>query len=275
MFLGSLTIVSILTVAMTVTTVLANDIKIKVDGKQITSDVAPVIKDGRTLVPIRVVAEALGLEVEWDGENNVVKITEYDNEKNVVFSVSMGIDKTGISSTEGKGYLETPPTIIEGRTMLPLREISEMFGASVDWDGVTSTVMIKSKGSADTVVSDGTVTYFENFPTVPNAFATVSSSEKRITVVRDDSDVLIYTFDCSGVETDKPFYVLYATALSKEGFKNISGLKLDNTDVAYEYVAGGAGVRKRISYFEKDGIRVVYVQNGGGADNLDALIVSK
>ena len=56
--------------------VVASDpIKIVVNGKEIVSDVAPQIIEGRTMVPIRVVAEALDLDVKWDSTANTVFIT--------------------------------------------------------------------------------------------------------------------------------------------------------------------------------------------------------
>lgn len=51
-------------------------VKIAVDGREVTSDVPAIIVDGRTMVPLRFVSEALGREVEWDQETQTAKVTK-------------------------------------------------------------------------------------------------------------------------------------------------------------------------------------------------------
>lgn len=55
--------------------VAANPIKIFINGKEVKSEVSPIIQNGRVLVPIRVISESLGVNIEWDGTNREVKIT--------------------------------------------------------------------------------------------------------------------------------------------------------------------------------------------------------
>ena len=101
----------------------------------------PIIKNSRTLVPIRVIIESLGGTVEWDNTQKKVTITLGYNTielwiGNPIAKVN-GVD-TPIDSTNSK----VVPEIINGRTYLPLRFISENLGASVDWDSKTQTITI-------------------------------------------------------------------------------------------------------------------------------------
>lgn len=52
----------------------ASDITLRIDGRVVQSDVAPFILDGRTFVPLRFIAEALGEDVQWDGNTRTVYI---------------------------------------------------------------------------------------------------------------------------------------------------------------------------------------------------------
>lgn len=118
-------------------------IKIRVydyyNDKILTPDVPPQIIDGRTMVPVRIVSEALGAEVSWDGET-----------KTVIASKGVTVVRIPINSMTARSYgedipLDVPAQIIDGRTLVPLRFISEAFGATVDWDSETRTVSITGR----------------------------------------------------------------------------------------------------------------------------------
>jgi len=96
----------------------------------------PIIKDGRTLLPIRTLIESLGGTVEWDAKEQKVTITLNGH------SMVLWIGKTTALVDGNKVSLDVAPTIINGRTYLPLRFISENLGASVNWDSTTQTVTI-------------------------------------------------------------------------------------------------------------------------------------
>jgi hypothetical protein len=96
----------------------------------------PFITQGRTLVPIRIISEALGAKVDWDSVTKNVTITL--NNKVIV----MTIDKNNATIDGKQMLLDAPPTIRQGRTFVPLRFISEAFGAEVLWDAATRTVTV-------------------------------------------------------------------------------------------------------------------------------------
>jgi len=96
----------------------------------------PIIKNGRTLLPIRVLIESLGGTVEWNAKEQKVTITLNGH------SIILWIGKDIVLVNGSKVKLDVAPMIINGRTYLPLRFISENLGASVDWDETTKTVTI-------------------------------------------------------------------------------------------------------------------------------------
>ncbi|WP_197535273.1 stalk domain-containing protein [Caldisericum exile] len=116
-----------------------------VDGDIRTLDSPPVIKNGRTLLPIRAIIEALGGTVSWDATTRKVTISLGNNTIELWIGRSIakvnGTD-TPIDSTNPK----VVPEIINGRTMIPLRFVAESLGADVQWDGTTKTITITYGG---------------------------------------------------------------------------------------------------------------------------------
>ncbi len=115
----------------------ATEISITINGNLLETDVAPVIIDGRTMVPMRVIFEALGAEVHWDGDKD--KITGIRGNTVVVLFL-----ERDIAQVNGElEYLDVPPTLVNSRTMVPTRFIAESLGAEVSWIHDTRTVTIK------------------------------------------------------------------------------------------------------------------------------------
>ena len=111
-------------------------VRVVLDGVFLDFDQPPVIQDGRTLVPLRVIFEAMGADVDWeDGTQTVTAARGND-----VISLTIGrkaATKNGATIT-----LDVPPALINGRTLVPVRFIAESFGAEVAWDDATQTVII-------------------------------------------------------------------------------------------------------------------------------------
>lgn len=136
------------------TTCTANDITVTLDGKTVSFDVQPQIVEGRTLVPLRKIFEEIGALVKWDGDTQT--ITARKSSKTVTLAVNsneMTVDK-GKTDENGSAVTETvtldvPAQIIDGRTLVPARAISESFGLTVDWDSRTSLVSINSDSGED------------------------------------------------------------------------------------------------------------------------------
>jgi len=96
----------------------------------------PIIKNGRTLLPIRVIIESLGGTVEWNAKEQKVTITLNGH------SIILWIVKTTALVDGSKTTLDVASQIINGRTYLPLRFIAENLNALVQWDQSTKTVTI-------------------------------------------------------------------------------------------------------------------------------------
>lgn len=99
-------------------------------------DTPPVIKEGRTLIPVRAVSEALGAKVEYDDVEKIVTITK--DEKVIVFSLTEGT----VTVNEETVEIDVPAEVMNNRTMVPLRFIAEQLELSVEWDQETQTINI-------------------------------------------------------------------------------------------------------------------------------------
>ncbi len=99
-----------------------------VNGEEKKMDTKPVIKNSRTFLPIRYVSETIGAKVDWNEADKRVTITHGTN--NVVLYINQ--DAAKINGTLKK--IDAPPFILEGRTMLPIRFVSENLGLTVNWD---------------------------------------------------------------------------------------------------------------------------------------------
>jgi len=96
-----------------------------------TMDVLPIIQDGRTLLPIRFIAEALGADVDWIPATANTPMTIHITRDGQTLSFAIGEITPQLAALG----MDVPAQLINDRTMVPLRFIAEFFGAVVDWDG--------------------------------------------------------------------------------------------------------------------------------------------
>lgn len=115
-------------------------IKIFVKKRIIPSDQAPIIKNSRVLVPIRAIAEQLGADVSYDSGEKRVNI----NKDEISMTLVIGDDTIWYSDKEKSGpvVIDVPAMIKNGRTMVPLRAVAELFDMNVKWDGKKRAVYI-------------------------------------------------------------------------------------------------------------------------------------
>lgn len=112
-------------------------IRIMVDYTVLNPDAAPYINNGRTMIPLRVVADNLNGLVYWDKTERRVDLT---NSKGTVVKLWIGNTMALIDSRQVT--IEVPPAIINGRTFVPLRFVSEALGVTVTWDSFTRTASL-------------------------------------------------------------------------------------------------------------------------------------
>jgi len=126
------------------------NVRVLVEGQEITfADQGPVIVNGRTLVPLRDVFEAIGFTVTWDRDTQTALL----NKEHINVSIQIGAPYFSVAvynpgSLAGHGViipLEVPAQIIGGRTLLPLRAVLESVGYQLQWDEATRTVFVTAQ----------------------------------------------------------------------------------------------------------------------------------
>lgn len=108
------------------------------EGRETT----PVIKDDRTLLPIRAAAEAMGASVTWEEESQTTALAK----NYTIILLTIGSNIAYIN--EEKQTLDTQPIILNERTMLPIRFVAEGLGYDVEWNGETQTITMTKISSA-------------------------------------------------------------------------------------------------------------------------------
>lgn len=124
----------------------AKEVKIEIDGKaMVPKDMPAVIIDGRTMLPMRQIAQELGCEVNWNEAAKQIYVMRGSDI--IVFTVD---SKTGYEN--GKEFtMDVPATIVNDRTMLPVRALADALHLNIKWNDPNRIVSIQS---GDTVVKD-------------------------------------------------------------------------------------------------------------------------
>lgn len=111
------------------------------DGKERALDSSPVVISGRTLCPVRAVAEGLGGSAEFSAETNTVLLRF----KGTLIRLTVGSQE---AFSNGKIFaLDSPPVIIGSRTFLPVRFIAERLKLNVSYDAPSGSVTVSEKGA--------------------------------------------------------------------------------------------------------------------------------
>ncbi len=112
--------------------------KVKFNKNQLKFDAPPVVKEGRTLIPIRALTEGMGCTVLWNGADMIVTVTHPDSDLEIIFNL-----KTGVVTVDGETVeLDVKPGLHNNRTYVPLRFIAETFGLKVTHDSNTGNIDI-------------------------------------------------------------------------------------------------------------------------------------
>ncbi len=155
----------ILTLALTLSCVSAfaeDPITVLLDGEAISFDVQPQIINSRTMVPMRAIFTALGAQVEWVEEHRLIVAAKGAD----IISLMIDSPVMHVGSLETNEQkiieLDSPPVIVDSRTLVPVRAISDALGVKVDWDADTRTVLL----------------YSENYVPEANAGEVVDKNEK-------------------------------------------------------------------------------------------------
>ena len=123
---------------MSVSAVASAKVEVLVDGEKLELSSEAIIENDSTLVPMRELFEALDARVDWD--NDAKKAVAYSG----INVLTIGIDSDIMLSSGEEVKLPAPARLVNEKTYVPLRAISESFGAEVMWDGETRTVLINT-----------------------------------------------------------------------------------------------------------------------------------
>lgn len=113
-------------------------------------EVVPMIVDDRTLVPVRFVSENFGLTVGWDDASRKISISGRGH------NIEMTLDSASYTVNGEERILDVPATSYNGRTMIPLRAMSEAIGRKVFWDE-KGLIVISKQEFTDTASIDSII----------------------------------------------------------------------------------------------------------------------
>ena len=155
-------LVMAMTMTLTTAVAFAQEIKVLVNGTAVTFDQPPVIENGRTLVPLRAIFEALGADVDWEQSTQTVTAIKGD------ITIILKIGDSFLTKSGERIALDVPAKIVGGRTLVPARAVAESFGSDVQWNQAARTVTIADGGSPSTSTDTSGVVFYEQFPEAPD-----------------------------------------------------------------------------------------------------------
>ena len=143
--------ITLIIAIFSVSVIAQETVNVTLNEKAIEFDQPPIIVDGRTLVPVRAIFEALGADVYWyenfmDGGVNSVLIVKNEIKLFIGigqtdFGIIKGYYGEGQTITEiATGYFDVPPQVVNDRTLLPIRFLCEQLNVIVNWDDINKNV---------------------------------------------------------------------------------------------------------------------------------------
>ena len=236
-FLSILLTTTILFSALICTTVFGEQpVSVKLDGTILKFDVQPQIINGRTMVPLRTIFEALGAEVGWDEATSTVTAVKPG------YTVIATINNPVISVNGQKKTMDIAPMLIDSRTLVPARFVAEAFDCMVDWDEATYTVIITSAKTAD-------------YQCYPNSIVPDYSFITGAKLDRTESDEtgIVYIYPLADNIDGTPQWSVYDKFLKSVNLTPIS--QSENEEFGgpiYGYLNNNKGVVMGVSYTAKE-----------------------
>ncbi|OQB15289.1 MAG: hypothetical protein BWY15_00660 [Firmicutes bacterium ADurb.Bin193] len=124
------------------------DIPVYINGEKLVFDVQPQMINDRVMVPMRFIFEKLGATVHYEESTQTITAMSKTKEDKMIF-IFIQIDNTfafvnnpEVSGTSQTYTLDSPPVLVDGRTLVPVRFVSESFGCKVDWNDKEQAVYI-------------------------------------------------------------------------------------------------------------------------------------
>ncbi|KXL54533.1 N-acetylmuramoyl-L-alanine amidase LytC precursor [Anaerotignum neopropionicum] len=165
----------------------ASEVKINIDGKELVpEDMPPVIIDGRTVLPMRLIAQALGCEVLWNEDTKQAFVMNDDYTVAFTLGSKKGI-KNGTEFT-----MDVPAMIINDRTMLPVRALANALDINITWDDPNRTVNIGGGGNGTTTPTTPTTPTTQAAKVFRVSVPTAATATQEFSIEADSS---MYSYD--------------------------------------------------------------------------------
>lgn len=157
-------------------------IHVVINGQQLTFDVPPLINEGRTFVPLRGIFEALGAKVQFNDATADV-IVKKENRTILLHTGGKNDEASPYAVVDGEVIkMQTSPRVVNGRTLIPVRFVGDVFGADVQWIGQNQTVKISTKSDSDNDTKQENVLIVDK--DVPNTL--IRSGHKYVGEIADE-----------------------------------------------------------------------------------------
>jgi len=160
-----------------------DSIKVTIDGVALNMDVAPIMENDRVLVPFRFIAESLGGLVSWDNASRTVRIQTADR------NITLPVGKTTATVNGQAKTLDVPAQEVNGRTLVPVRFVSESLGADVSWDDANQTVVVRYFSNMQGTLKVGGSTTVQPVAQAASDYLMKNASGLSITVTGGGSGV--------------------------------------------------------------------------------------
>ena len=211
-------------------------VSVNLDGTVLNFDVQPQIINGRTMVPLRTIFEALGAEVVWNEATSTITATKPS------YTVIATIDNPVMSVNGQEKTMDISPMLVDSRTLVPARFVAEAFDCTVGWDEVTYTVIITSAKTAD----------YQCYPAsiVPDYSFITGAKLKR---TKSDETGIVYIYPLADNTDGTPQWSIYDKFLKSINLKPIS--QNENEEFGgtiYGYLDKTTGVVMGVSYTTKE-----------------------
>ena len=204
----------------------SNDITVTYDGENISFDVQPKIVDDRVMVPMRTIFETFGAKVKWDSDTQTITAKKKSK------TIQMTIGSSDMTKNDETYSFDVSPIIEDGRTLVPIRAISDMLGLDVEWNEKNNTVIITTpqddedeswKNNTGTVDLDNVEVTGDGISVSDNIITISKGGDFEVTGTLDDGQIVIDT-------EEKVKLRLSGMSLTN---KNGSAVYVKNADKAY------------------------------------------
>lgn len=227
-----------------------NEVNVVVNGVALAEKGLAV--DGRTLVPLRAIGEAMGLQVDyWDG---MIEVCNAD--KSLYLGMALGQKNVYVGSESKSQEIDVAPQAINGVTMVPIRFIGDFFGSEVNWDQATKTVSVGGVKDAGGKEAN------TQLPSEPTEFAKVESDWEYLE--KKGLEVQKCSIDAEGnveiiiknIGTDLKMELLTVIA-----YNSTSNLPIENEEIGFIELLAGDSKEYKFKMYRAAGMDCYLVIN--------------